>query len=335
MIFSGVMKGYGNTVVVQQYDGLQTVYAHLKTRSVQEKDDVGPDTQIGTMGRTGNTPKLGDTHLHFEIRENANGVVLGGHTVNPRKYLQFPGQEHAPRQPASSGPSQSGERPRSNDAPMADGVLKIGERGAEVRAMQETLNRLGYTGKDGKPLETRSGMFGPHTEHALKQFQAAHDPEADGKAGRKETLPALAQAVQRPLVSEKIHPAHSLYAAIQERLPPGTAPGTVANVTLQAMENGIITPETLSDMKMVGRDVWVVGTIPGESRSGGSGCPDRGSAAKQRPHGQTESGGGAHWPAADSEQGHVTALIRTMWPDVSGHIPEQNGLVSCRHLPGR
>lgn len=84
------MQGFGNTVIVQHANGLQTLYAHLDTRTVSVGETVTADTQVGTMGRSGNTPAAGDTHLHFEIREGANGTPLSGTPVDPRNYLQFP-----------------------------------------------------------------------------------------------------------------------------------------------------------------------------------------------------------------------------------------------------
>lgn len=89
VVFAGQMRGYGNTVIVQHADGLQTVYAHMDSITVRNNQTVTADTQVGTMGRTGNTPSGGDTHLHFEIRENANGVLTGT-AVDPMKYLHLP-----------------------------------------------------------------------------------------------------------------------------------------------------------------------------------------------------------------------------------------------------
>lgn len=256
VIFSGQMRGFGNTVVIQHDNGLQTVYAHLATRTVQLTDPptrVTADTQVGTMGRTGNTPSGGDTHLHFEIREGANGQVLGGRAVDPRKYLTFPGQAERP-QPGS------GATPPSNA--MADGVLQLRDRGPEVSALQQQLNRLGYVGADGKPLETRSGIFGPNTKHAVEAYQRAHGLEVDGEAGRN-TLGSLRQAATRPLVSEDTHPANALYDAIAAKVP-GARPQVIAHITLQAMENGVTSRERLREVTVQGRDVFVQGTVPHE-----------------------------------------------------------------------
>lgn len=60
-------KGYGKQVVVQHADGISTKYAHLASYSVEVGRSVRQDQAIGMMGRSGNTPSGGDTHLHFEV----------------------------------------------------------------------------------------------------------------------------------------------------------------------------------------------------------------------------------------------------------------------------
>ena len=256
VLFSGVMQGYGQTVVVQHDNGLQSLYAHMDTRTVREGQRVTADTQVGTMGRSGNTPRGGDTHLHFEIRENSNGVVLGGRAVDPQGYLNAPGQQ----QRAQPGEPRTDAPPRSQA--MADGVLKKGDNGPEVSALQQQLNRLGYTGVDGKALETRSGIFGPNTHHAVQAYQRAHGLAVDGEVGRN-TANSLRQAADRPLVSENTHPANALYDAIAAKVP-GARPQAIANITLQAMENGVTSPDRIRDIQVQGRNVFVMGTVPHE-----------------------------------------------------------------------
>ena len=161
VIFSGQMQGYGNTVVIQHDNGLQTLYGHLNSRSVEAGARVTENTVVGTMGRSGNTPSQGDTHLHFEVRENSNGVVLGGQAVDPRKYLEFP--------------------PRT--------LLVHGDQGPDVKHLQEALNAAGVQ-VNGKSLPT-TGYFGDQTEAAVKQYQTQHNLQpVDGKAGH-DTLTAL------------------------------------------------------------------------------------------------------------------------------------------------
>ncbi len=91
VIFAGSMRGYGNTVIVQHDGGLQTVYAHLDRIDVRVGDRVTERSVLGTVGRSGNVPPAGDSHLHFEVRENARGVLTGT-PVDPRRYLGLPPQ---------------------------------------------------------------------------------------------------------------------------------------------------------------------------------------------------------------------------------------------------
>lgn len=151
---------------------------------------------------------------------------------------------------------------RTQPSPERSAMLQQGSHGPEVQELQTALNTLGYRGANGQPLETRSGMFGRETDHALRDFQRAHGLEVDGKLG-PDTRTALTRAAQHPLVSEATHPDHALYTAIGQHLPPSTDPRVTANITLQAIENGITSPERLAGVAVRGSDVYLMGTTPG------------------------------------------------------------------------
>ena len=161
----------GNTVHVRHDDGSLTKYFHLDEFSVRNGQRVEAGQQIGTMGRTGNTPAQGDTHLHFEMWRD-------GRQVDPLPLLR--------------GAERDAALPARTAAPE---VLRDGASGAPVRELQQQLNRLGYRGADGKPLETASGMFGPQTEHALRAFQADRGLKVDGVYGDR-SRDALATATR-------------------------------------------------------------------------------------------------------------------------------------------
>ncbi|RUS99427.1 hypothetical protein DSM107003_00110 [Trichormus variabilis SAG 1403-4b] len=72
-------SGYGNLVVIDHGDGFKTYYAHLNSFSVSVGQQVNINTQIGTVGSTGNST---GPHLHFETR-------LNGVPQNPRNYINF------------------------------------------------------------------------------------------------------------------------------------------------------------------------------------------------------------------------------------------------------
>lgn len=253
VVVYGAGQGSYGTVKIRDDQGNVHEILHLDSRSVRVTDPptrVNAGDPIGTMGGRG--PR-GEgqyaQHVHYQIRD------AQGRVVDPERFWN--GREvDAPQRPGTQRPAVS--------SAMADGVLRQRDRGPEVVALQETLNRLGYTGRDGQPLETRSGVFGPNTHHALEQFQRRHGlADVDGIVGR-DTSAALRVAATRPLLSEATHPNHRLYTEIARQLPPGTRPEVAANVTLQAMENGITAPDRLARVDVRGSDVFVMGTTPGE-----------------------------------------------------------------------
>jgi hypothetical protein len=94
--------------------------------------------------------------------------------------------------------------------------LKEHMKGREIRVLQAQLARLGYAGADGHTVAA-DGDFGRNTTHAVKDFQQAHDLEADGIAG-PQTLDALKKAEQTPLLSSPNHPDHASYKQSYEQL---------------------------------------------------------------------------------------------------------------------
>jgi len=72
-------SGYGNLVVVRHNNGLETLYAHLKTISVKVNDDLKAGDLIGLGGRTG---RATTEHLHFETR-------IFGDPFDSNKYIDF------------------------------------------------------------------------------------------------------------------------------------------------------------------------------------------------------------------------------------------------------
>jgi murein DD-endopeptidase MepM/ murein hydrolase activator NlpD len=99
VLYSGPAGTLGNLIVIDHgignaSDDVHSAYAHLNNVLVEQGDTVDTGMQIGTMGRTGNTPSTGDTHLHFEVREDAGenaftsrGYVAGT-AVDPLDYVQ-------------------------------------------------------------------------------------------------------------------------------------------------------------------------------------------------------------------------------------------------------
>ena len=72
-------SGYGNLVLVRHSNGLETIYAHLQSISVNINDTIKAGDVIGLGGRTG---RATCNHLHFETR-------LFGEPFDSNKYIDF------------------------------------------------------------------------------------------------------------------------------------------------------------------------------------------------------------------------------------------------------
>ncbi len=190
-------------------------------------------------------------------------------------------------------PAQRETRQPAQGAPaMADGMLRRNESGPDVVGLQRSLNQLGIRDADGNALRD-DGDFGRRTEEAVRAFQRANGLREDGIAGPRtlnaigEKLPPGTVTVERaevtgladgrrteganrvepatrtPLVTDAAHPGNALFVAIQRQLPEGTRPEVAANVTLQAMENGITSPDRLRGVAVVGSNVHLQGPFEG------------------------------------------------------------------------
>lgn len=62
--------GYGNHIIIDHGNGLQTLYAHLDYLSVGVGDYVTQGQVIGRMGNTGNVRGVTGIHLHWEVIKN-------------------------------------------------------------------------------------------------------------------------------------------------------------------------------------------------------------------------------------------------------------------------
>ena len=64
---------YGGLIIIDHGNGLYTLYAHMKTTYVQEKQRVTKGQVIGIQGKTGQA--TGD-HLHFEILIDPSYAII-------------------------------------------------------------------------------------------------------------------------------------------------------------------------------------------------------------------------------------------------------------------
>jgi len=75
--FAGYRDAYGNMVIIDHGDGVQTAYAHLSAILVKPGDTVSRGALIGKVGSTGRST---GNHLHYEVRVN-------NRPVNPMRYI--------------------------------------------------------------------------------------------------------------------------------------------------------------------------------------------------------------------------------------------------------
>jgi murein DD-endopeptidase MepM/ murein hydrolase activator NlpD len=77
VIFSNVLHGYGNIVIVRHRHGYVTVYAHNQRNLVQEGAIVRRGQRLAEVGQSG---RATGPHLHFEVRKD-------NLARNPLRYL--------------------------------------------------------------------------------------------------------------------------------------------------------------------------------------------------------------------------------------------------------
>lgn len=93
VVYSDVLRGYGNVIIVRHSQGFATVYAHNQRNQVHEGQRVRCGEIIGSVGDTGRTS---GTNLHFEVRQD--NVAR-----DPLYFLPAPERMAAPRPPTGRG----------------------------------------------------------------------------------------------------------------------------------------------------------------------------------------------------------------------------------------
>jgi len=67
VIYSDVLRGYGNVIIVRHASGFATVYAHNRTNRAHDQQHVRKGDVIGSVGDSGRTS---GANLHFEVRQD-------------------------------------------------------------------------------------------------------------------------------------------------------------------------------------------------------------------------------------------------------------------------
>ena len=67
--------GYGDQVRIVDADGRLYILGHLSSTNVQPGAYVNAGQQVGEVGRSGNSPQNGASHLHLEVRDQNNQSI--------------------------------------------------------------------------------------------------------------------------------------------------------------------------------------------------------------------------------------------------------------------
>lgn len=147
-------SGYGNSIWVRYPRINRSLFhAHLDSIKVKEGDKVVEGTLLGYTGTSGSSTGI---HLHLGMTEIGKDTWLDAHAYDYQE------------------PSDKYNLTR---------YLKKNCKGDDVVQLQKELNKLGYKGKDGKTLETKTKIFGDNTAYAVKKYQSAKKLTADSIVG--------------------------------------------------------------------------------------------------------------------------------------------------------
>lgn len=244
---------YG-TVMIQDAQGNSHQILHMQDTRVKVGQHVEPGDPIGTMGGRGpQGPNQYAQHVHYQMKDPS------GKLINPEAFWNKGIQQEA---------GKHGHAHDHDHAPA--GTLRKGDRSDEVTRLQEDLNRLGVRDANGNRL-AEDGKFGDNTREAVQAFQKQQGLKDDGIVGR-ETFGKLAatqaqtaetRTASGPQLGDKGHPDTPLHNAIRGKLPSVISNEAAANVTLQAKQAGIDSPEKLQSVAVQDGKAFVMGTTPG------------------------------------------------------------------------
>ncbi|ALN65261.1 putative peptidoglycan binding domain protein [Lysobacter antibioticus] len=108
------------------------------------------------------------------------------------------------------------EKPRRDDpqqtrGALADGALKIGERGPEVTKLQESLIQLGINDHVKQPVKA-DGVFGPDTQRAVQAFQLWHGIDQVNGIADRQTMAAINTQAGLAIIQRSADQVHGVPA---------------------------------------------------------------------------------------------------------------------------
>ena len=174
--FAGEKGGYGNLVVIQDSNGIETRYAHLSSINVAKGDSVIAGQEIAKSGNTGLST---GPHLHFEVRKN-------GTPIDPKTMLGSAAQassgSESPGEPTPPGQTNVTEEIKSEITPISDST----SIGSIVNEMS-TQNTLAETAPPQISVASES-VEEPMTDNSIGKILNPIDPNDPGVVGISEEL---------------------------------------------------------------------------------------------------------------------------------------------------
>jgi hypothetical protein len=144
---------YGTSIMIDNSDGTQSIYAHLSEKAVKVGDQIKQGQRIGKSGQSGNAA---GPHLHYELRDAKN------HPINPNSSLgSSPGIFGDYASTLSTGSELFGSDTSSSNLTSSGGILGTGEQQAWAK---DFLTRLGKPTTDTniKAMTTWMAWEGGH-----------------------------------------------------------------------------------------------------------------------------------------------------------------------------
>ena len=164
--------GYGDQVRIVDADGRLYILGHLSSTNVQPGAYVNAGQQVGEIGRSGNSPQNGASHLHLEVRDQNNQSIRLNSTPATDPTGAAAGLENyldsLPTRP-SSRPSQAPQmrtptQPQPRQAQplsMLDRLLDFIIPSAAASTLSDPLNAGTVSNNPTQPLRTTTNEYAP------------------------------------------------------------------------------------------------------------------------------------------------------------------------------
>ncbi|WP_414640798.1 LysM peptidoglycan-binding domain-containing protein [Archangium sp.] len=185
--------GWSMDTINKQIDAGRPVVIGVDYKAGSNGGSNGTDHWVAVTRREGNTYFANDPATGKEISLKLQGGKLVGGPSNYKstgELVTFSGGNPRP----GTAPAGGGSAPAAPTKPsggnasikgldLPGGDLEKGAKGEAVKQLQTALVKLGHMTQ--AEMNTGPGIFGPKTEAALKEFQAAHGVPNTGYYGPK------------------------------------------------------------------------------------------------------------------------------------------------------